>query len=71
MVDEALAQTRTVQSRIGDLPSRVVYLLLTACLFPELGYPGAWAKLTAGLSGLPAAAPGGAACWHARSTAPP
>lgn len=41
MVDEALAQTRTVQSRIRVLPSRVVvYLLLAACLFPELGYAG-------------------------------
>ena len=49
MVDEALAQTRTVQRRVRDLPSRVVvYLLLAACLFPELGYPGVWRKLTAG-----------------------
>jgi len=40
MVDEALAQTRAVQRRVRDLPSRVVvYLLLAACLFPELGYP--------------------------------
>jgi hypothetical protein len=40
MVDEALTQTRTVQSRIRALPSRVVvYLLLAACLFPE-GYAG-------------------------------
>ena len=39
MVDEALAQTRTVQRRMRDLPSRVVvYLLLAACLFPDLGY---------------------------------
>jgi len=38
MVDEALAQTRTVQSRVRDLPSRVVVcLLLAGCLFPELG----------------------------------
>ena len=37
MVDEALAQTRTVQRRVRDLPSRVVvYLLLAACLFPEV-----------------------------------
>jgi hypothetical protein len=67
MVDEALAQTRTVQSRIRALPSRVVvYLLLAACLFPELGYPGVWAKLTAGLSGLPAAAPTAGALAQAR-----
>jgi hypothetical protein len=67
MVDEALAQTRTVQSRVRDLPSRVVvYLLLAACLFPGLGYPGVWAKLTAGLSGLPAAAPTAGALAQAR-----
>ena len=67
MVDEALAQTRTVQSRIRELPSRVVvYLLLAACLFPELGYPGVWAKLTAGLSGLPVAAPTAGALAQAR-----
>jgi hypothetical protein len=67
MVDEALAQTRTVQSRIGGLPSRVVvYLLLAACLFPELGYPGVWAKLTAGLPGLPVAAPTAGALAQAR-----
>jgi hypothetical protein len=59
MVDEASAQTGCVQSRIRDLPSRVVvYLLLAACLlFPEAGYPGVWRKLTAGLAGLPVAAP--------------
>jgi hypothetical protein len=67
MVDEALTQTRTVQSRIRDLPSRVVvYLLLAACLFPELGYPGVWRKLTAGLAGLPAAAPTAGALAQAR-----
>ena len=67
MVDEALAQTRAVQSRIRALPSRVVvYLLLAACLFPEVGYPGVWAKLTAGLSGLPAAAPTAGALAQAR-----
>ena len=38
MVDEALGQTRTVQARIRDVPSRVVaYPLLAACLFSELG----------------------------------
>ena len=67
MVDEALAQTRTVQSRIRDLPSRVVvYLLLAGCLFPDVGYPGVWAKLTAGLSGLPVAAPTAGALAQAR-----
>jgi hypothetical protein len=67
MVDEALAQTRTVQSRIRDVPSRVVvYLLLAACLFPELGYPGVWRKLTAGLEGLTVAAPTPSALLQAR-----
>jgi hypothetical protein len=67
MVDEALAQTGTVQSRIRDLPSRVVvYLLLAACLFPEAGYPGVWRKLTAALAGLPVAAPTAGALAQAR-----
>jgi hypothetical protein len=67
MVDEALAQTRAVQRRVRDLPSRVVvYLLLAACLFPELGYPGVWRKLTEGLAGLPVAAPGAGALAQAR-----
>jgi hypothetical protein len=67
MVDEALAQTKTVQSRVRDLPSRVVvYLLLAACLFPELGYRGVWARLTAGLPGLLVAAPTASALAQAR-----
>jgi Insertion element 4 transposase N-terminal/Transposase DDE domain len=67
MVDEALAHTGTVQSRIRDLPSRVVvYLLLAACLFPELGYRGVWGRLTAGLCALPAAAPTAGALAQAR-----
>jgi transposase IS4-like protein/DDE family transposase len=70
MVDEALAQTRTVQSRVRDLPSRVVvYLLLAACLFPEVGYLGVWAKLTAGLAGVPVAAPTAGALAQARRRA--
>ena len=53
MVDEALAGTKTTQSRLRALPSRVVvYLLLAACLFPDVGYCGAWRKLTAALEGL-------------------
>src|SRR5579863_963276 len=67
MVDEALAQTKTVQSRVRDVPSRVVvYLLLAACLFPELGYLGVWGKLTAGLAGVPVAAPSAGALAQAR-----
>ena len=60
MVDEALRATRTTQSRLRDLASRVVvYLLLAGCLFAELGYPQVWGRLTAGLDGLAAAAPTG------------
>jgi hypothetical protein len=67
MVDEALTETRTTQSRIRDLPARVVvYLLLAACLFPELGYPGVWRKLTASLSGIGPATPTAGALCQAR-----
>jgi hypothetical protein len=67
MVDEALAETRAVQSRIRDLPSRVVAcLLLAACLFEDVGYPGVWRKLTAGLTGIPVAAPTAGALSQAR-----
>jgi hypothetical protein len=67
MVDEALTQTRAVQRRVRDLPSRVVvYLLLAGCLFPELGYLGVWRKLAEGLAGLPVAAPSAGALAQAR-----
>jgi hypothetical protein len=67
MVDEALKATRTVQSRLRNLPSRVVvYLLLAACLFPETGYPGVWRKLTGALAGLPVAVPSPSALAQAR-----
>jgi hypothetical protein len=67
MVDEALAETRTVQDRIRDLPSRVVvYLLLAGCLFEDVGYPGVWRKLTAGLQGIPVAVPTAGALSQAR-----
>jgi Insertion element 4 transposase N-terminal/Transposase DDE domain len=70
MVDEALTQTKTVQARVRDIPSRVVvYLLLAGCLFPELGYPGVWRKLTAGLAGVPVAAPTAGALAQARRRA--
>ncbi|WP_212612626.1 IS4 family transposase [Pseudonocardia hierapolitana] len=67
MVDEALSATRTTQSRLRDLPSRVVvYLLLAACLFPEVGYLGVWRKLVAGLEGITTATPSGAGLAQAR-----
>jgi len=67
MVDEVLASTRRVQVRLRDLPSRVVvYLLLAAGLFPELGYGHVWAKLIAGLEGLAVAVPTSSALCQAR-----
>ncbi len=67
MVDEVLASTRRVQARVRDLPSRVVvYLLLAAGLFAELGYRQVWARLVAGLDGLVVATPTSSALAQAR-----
>jgi hypothetical protein len=53
LVDDVLEQTRTVQRRLRDLPSRAgVYFVLALGMFPGLGYVRVWGKLTAGLSGL-------------------
>src|SRR5260370_6503353 len=53
LVDDVLAQTRTVQRRLRDLPSRAgVYFVLALGMFPHLGYVRVWGKLTAGLAGL-------------------
>ncbi len=53
LVDDVLAQTRTVQRRLRDLPSRAgVYFVLALSMFPQLGYLRVWGKLTAGLAGL-------------------
>src|SRR5256885_5841500 len=53
MVDAVLAETGAVQSRVRELPSRVVvYLLLAGCLFAELGYRQGWERMVAGLGGL-------------------
>ncbi|NEA77332.1 IS4 family transposase [Streptomyces sp. SID13588] len=58
LVDAVLSETRTVQRRLRDLPSRVgIYFLLAMCLFPEVGYRLVWDKLTAGLTGMPVACP--------------
>ncbi|MFI9042713.1 transposase domain-containing protein, partial [Streptomyces sp. NPDC053726] len=58
LVDAVLSETRTVQRRLRDLPSRVgVYFLLAMCLFPEVGYRLVWDKLTVGLSGMPVVCP--------------
>ncbi|MFF4648346.1 IS4 family transposase, partial [Streptomyces sp. NPDC001389] len=67
MVDEALTQTARMQARVRDLPSRVVvYLLLAGSLFPGLGWPQVWQRLTAGLDGMQVAAPTSSALAQAR-----
>jgi hypothetical protein len=53
LVDDVLEMTGAVQKRMRMLPSRVgVYFLLAMTLFPGLGYPRVWDKLTAALDGL-------------------
>ncbi|MFE9658400.1 IS4 family transposase [Micromonospora sp. NPDC006431] len=67
MVDDVLAATRRTQQRVRLLPARVVvYLLLAGCLFADLGYRQVWAKLVAGLRGLPVADPSASALRQAR-----
>jgi hypothetical protein len=52
LVDDVLAQTRTVQRRLRTLPSRTgVYFVLALGLFPQIGYLRVWAKPCAGLTG--------------------
>jgi transposase IS4-like protein/DDE family transposase len=53
LVDDVLEQTRTVQRRLRDLPSRVgVYFVLALGMYPRLGYARVWDKLVAGLAGV-------------------
>lgn len=67
MVDAALSEAGAVQRRVRDLPSRVVvYLLLAAGLFSDLGYGQVWARMIAGLDGLAVAVPTGAGLAQAR-----
>ncbi|MFF0659605.1 IS4 family transposase [Micromonospora tulbaghiae] len=67
MVDDVLATTRRTQRRVRLLPARVVvYLLLAGCLFADLGYRQVWARLVAGLRGLPVPDPSGSALRQAR-----
>ncbi|HZA83923.1 MAG TPA: IS4 family transposase [Actinomycetes bacterium] len=67
LVDAALAQTGRTQTRLRDLPARVVvYLLLAGCLFAELGYVQVWQRLCAGLDGLQLATPTASALTQAR-----
>ncbi len=58
LVDAVLVETRTVEQRLRDLPSRVgIYFLLAMGLFPEVGYGLVWKKLTSGLKGMPVVGP--------------
>jgi hypothetical protein len=58
LVDDVLSETKRVQRRLRDLPSRVgVYFVLALMLFPRLGYVRVWRKLTAGLVGLEVPSP--------------
>jgi len=58
LVDDVLEQTRTVQRRLRELPSRAgIYFVLALAMFPGLGYCRVWGKLTAGLTGLNFARP--------------
>lgn len=53
LVDAVLEETGARQRRLRVLPSRVgVYFVLALGLFPQPGYLGVWAKLTAALDGL-------------------
>ncbi|WP_211370576.1 transposase domain-containing protein [Nonomuraea turkmeniaca] len=66
MVDEVLAEAGGRERRLRDLPSRVVvYLLLAAGLFAELGYRQVWARLTSGLA-EPGPVPSSSALAQAR-----
>jgi hypothetical protein len=67
MVDEALAETGSMQQRVRDLPARVVvYLLLAGCLFADMGYRQVFTRLTAGLVGHHRPAPTACALTQAR-----
>jgi len=58
LADAVVEETRTRESRVRALPSRVgVYFVLSLGLFPALGYGGVWAKLTGALDGLAVASP--------------
>jgi hypothetical protein len=68
MVDAVLAETGTVQRRTRLLPSRVVvYLLLAAGLFAEIGFCQVWTRLCAGLTGLQVPVPVPSAVTAARA----
>lgn len=58
LVDAVLDETGRTERRLRRLPSRVgLYFVLALALFPQSGYRGVWAKLTAALGGLDLAVP--------------
>ncbi|MBB5166263.1 IS4 family transposase [Mycobacterium sp. AZCC_0083] len=66
LVDAALETTGATQRRLRVLPSRVVvYLLLAAALFAEIGYQQVWARLVTGLDPASVASPGSSALSQA------
>jgi Insertion element 4 transposase N-terminal/Transposase DDE domain len=67
LVDAVVAETGTTQRRVRLLPSRVlVFFVLALALFEQCAYRQVWAKLTAGLCGLPVACPSTSALTRAR-----
>jgi len=67
MVDDVLEGTGRVQARVRVLPARVVvYLLLAAVLFADLGYTQVWDKLCVGLGHEGVARPCASALRQAR-----
>ena len=67
-VDAVLAECGALQQRLRKLPARVVvYLLLAAGLFAEVGYLGVWGKLTSALGSLRLPKVTATALWHART----
>ena len=70
MVDAVLDQCRARERRLRAMPSRVVvYLVLAAGLFAQLGWPGVWQKLCGGIGVV--AAPAASALWEARTRVGP
>ena len=58
LVDAVLEEAAPRERRLRVLPSRVgLYFVLAMGLFPQPGYLGVWAKLTAALDGLGLAVP--------------
>jgi len=67
MIDEVLTATGRAQQRVRLLPARVVmYLLLAACLFSDIGYRQVWQRLTASLADLTPVSPSVSAMRQAR-----